>query len=779
MDSTLSVKRRKRIFLPVDVQWWHWTLGAFLVLLITFLAPRGKSPEFSHLTEGSISQSDVIAPMDFEILKAPGELKHEREDAAGEVLPVLAIIDSVKELHVIELSDFESEFYRQMSSMPPSILNAIDISTSRYETEDSLMLAEGSEKLFKRFGFRLSFDSWNYLVNLFKLDREKKNGIYKNYFSVTLRAALLDVYAQGILNTPKREMVHPSGRVILQIDGEESIEPLSKFLVPSEANAKISTLLSAWFENTNLPEGALSASYELVQPFLSPNVDFNDEETVRRREKAIAVVPLVKGFVMKDELIVGKNIRINAEHIEKLNSLAIKKAELEADKGGIGNLLQIFGHLIFSLLLVILMWVFLYYSRKEIWLNWKLLLLLTIIIFMVHTFQALVPVKYNLSRYMFPAALGVMLIAILIDKGVALVGIVFIALIAGFVRGNDFPAVFSTVAVGGAAVIAVRQAQTRGDVMRAGLYLAAVLIPIVAAFHFMQFDSGEQLWVNLSIAATNAIFSPILVLGLVYIFEYLFNITTDLSLLELVDLNRPLLRELAIKSPGTYHHSIMVGSLAESAARKIGANALLTRAGAYYHDIGKIENREYFIENQETGSSNIHDRLSPEKSAEIVVRHVTHGLELADEYRLPEQIKAFISEHHGRSRLVYFFDKALREKSKDIGDEAFRYPGPNPQSRETGILMLADVVEAATRSMDDHSHDEMIETVKGLIRSKLNGGDLDESPLTLREIGEIQEAFINVLSGIYHQRIPYPDDKNRDLTQSASKKPPAEETKSE
>jgi putative nucleotidyltransferase with HDIG domain len=365
-------------------------------------------------------------------------------------------------------------------------------------------------------------------------------------------------------------------------------------------------------------------------------------------------------------------------------------------------------------------------------------------------------VKNDLPRHLFPAAVGAMLLIVLVDRSVALAGIVVMALIAGLIRGNDYPMAFSSVMVGGVALLAMKQVQTRVDVMRVGVYLLGIYLALLGAFHLAHFTAEERLLPEMAFASVNAIMSPMLVLGLVIVFENLFGITTDLSLLELVDLNRPLLRELAIKSPGTYHHSIMVGSLAESAAREIGANALLTRAGAYYHDIGKMENREYFIENQETGSRNIHDRLAPVKSAEVVIGHVKKGMELADKHRLPPQVKAFISEHHGRSRLAYFFAKAVNEEGEEIDELRYRYPGPNPQTRETGILMLADTVEAATRSMSEHSIDDMRSTVGKLIRDRIAGGDLEDCPLTFKEIGRIQETFVQVLTGIYHQRIAYP-----------------------
>ncbi len=769
MSDPSSPTARKVNGAPEVIRWWHWVTGAFLILLLTFLAPRGKSPEFAHLEVGSISSTKIIAPFDFEILKSTEELKRERAEAAATVLPVMVEADSVREIYSRELLSFSSQSHRVLSHLPPSLFDAVGDSVLRLSPEDSTRFVQAGDSLFKRFGFRLSDDTWRFLLRLFDLDRSQRSGIYFHFFEESLGGMLLDVYSQGIINVPRERIQHPSGSVMVQAEGEELTLGFSRLLTPGEALERISDLLPQRLNGSSLPPGAISAAYEILQPFVAANIIYDAAETERRREAAIAKVPLAKGLVKKDELIIDSNIRVGREHFDKLNSLAIKRAELELEQGGMRWLLQIAGHLLLVGLVVLPLWVFIALFRPQVWHQWKLIVLVVLALGLVHLFQVLVPVRYELSRYLFPAAVGAMLLAILVDRGVALVGVVAMALVAGLLRGNDFPAAFSAVAVGSTALVAVKRVQARGDVMRTSFYLAAVYLPLVLAFHLIRFTVGGPMWGDLTAAAANALLSPILVLGLVFIFENLFGITTDLSLLELVDLNRPLLRELAIKSPGTYHHSIMVGSLAETAARAIGANALLTRAGAYYHDIGKMEHKEYFIENQELGSQNIHDRLSPTKSADVVIGHVQGGLELADRYRLPPQVKDFISEHHGRSRLAYFYAKAVREKGDEVPDEQFRYPGPAPQSRETGILMLADVVEAATRSIENHNTQELKDTVDELIRQRLADGDLDQCPLTLKEITQIRDAFVQVLSGIYHQRIPYPGQESTSTPQVSQK----------
>ncbi|NQU05372.1 MAG: HDIG domain-containing protein [Calditrichaeota bacterium] len=741
----------------VIVKWWHWLIGVALVLLLTMLTPRGKSTEFASFNMGSISSRAVIAPFDFEILKAQEELKKERNDAAGNILPVLTVNDSIKDDANRELSGFKNDSYRIIKNFPLSVINTFNDQSSTLSFEDSTLLSNGSEELFNQYGFRLATESWKFLIRLYDLEQQNNSSLYTSYFDRFINEILLYVYNQGLINVPVEQLFHRDGKVIILHGIEEETVELKRLLTPEKALKRVSSLLLSLFENKDFPKGAVSAGYEILQSFIRPNLMYDDAETLRRKEIAIARVPVAKGFVKKDELIIGSNIRVTQEHLDKLNSLATKRAEMGQSQGGLKAMLPLFGNFLLALLIVFLAGIFIAIVRPHIWQQCKLILLIAIIIGLVHAFQVLIPVKYDLSLYMFPAAVGAMLLAILIDMGVALAGTVAFALIAGLLQGSDYPITLTTILVGGAALFAVKKVQTRSDVMRAGLYLAAVYIPIVAALHFIRYASGQPLLSDLGIATANAVLSPMLVLGLVLICEKVFNITTDLTLLELIDLNHPLLRELGIKSPGTYHHSIMVGSLSDAAAREIGANALLARAGAYYHDIGKMQNRDCYIENQEVGSPNIHDRLSPLKSAEIVIDHVRLGQEAADRYHLPKLLKDFISEHHGRSRIAFFYAKAVKEKGAEIDDTPFRYAGPSPQSKETGIVMLADAVEAATRSMDDHSQQLIEETVDKLVNLRLSDGDLDECPLSMREIGIIKKTFVKELLGIYHQRVKYPE----------------------
>jgi putative nucleotidyltransferase with HDIG domain len=257
----------------------------------------------------------------------------------------------------------------------------------------------------------------------------------------------------------------------------------------------------------------------------------------------------------------------------------------------------------------------------------------------------------------------------------------------------------------------------------------------------------------------NGLVSAILAAGSLPIFEYLLGVVTNISLLELSDFNHPLLRRMILEAPGTYHHSLVVGNLAEAAAEAIGANSLLTRAGSYYHDIGKLEKAEYFTENQCTASK--HEQLKPSISKLVIMNHVKEGLEVAKRYRLNRRIHDFILQHHGTSLVFYFYRRAL-EEAQEQNEEEFRYPGPRPQSRETAIVLLADSVEAASRTLNEPSAQRIQELVRKVINNKFIDGQLDECELTLKDLEKIASVFTHILTGIYHGRIEYPQDKDSD-----------------
>lgn len=300
----------------------------------------------------------------------------------------------------------------------------------------------------------------------------------------------------------------------------------------------------------------------------------------------------------------------------------------------------------------------------------------------------------------------------------------------------------------------VQHVRRRNDVIRAGLIIG--LVQAITQFFIEQFR--VTVGFEYIILIGNGIISSIVVLGILPIFEYLFNTITNISLLELLD--HPLLRQMKLDALGTYHHSLIVGNLSETTCEVVGANALLSRVGAYYHDIGKLSKPEYFSENQKLEAS-IHDSLSPSMSKLIIMNHVKEGVELAKKYKLNPRLVDFIQQHHGTGLVYYFYRRALEnlEEDQEIEEEVFRYPGPKPNTKETAIVLLADSVEAATRALKDPTPTKIEEAVHKIINNKFIEGQLDECDLTLRDLEKISSLFIKILSGMYHSRVTYPEEK--------------------
>ncbi|MBU6429180.1 MAG: HDIG domain-containing protein, partial [Cyanobacteria bacterium REEB65] len=308
-----------------------------------------------------------------------------------------------------------------------------------------------------------------------------------------------------------------------------------------------------------------------------------------------------------------------------------------------------------------------------------------------------------------------------------------------------------------AAVYALRRVRQRGDVVRAGFQAGVVMGLGAAIANVLLARPLAGLGWQVFWAALSGPGSAILAMGVLPYLEGLTGIATPFTLLELANPSQPLLRHLLLKAPGTYHHSILVGNLGEAAAEQIGADPLLVRVGAYYHDIGKTKRPYFFIENQ-IGMGNQHDNINPRLSSLVITAHVKEGIEMARDYKLPQQIADFIPMHHGCSLVSYFYHKALAaEGPEEVYDEHFRYPGPRPNTKETAIVMLADGIEATTRTLTRPTSEQIEATVRRIVNKRLTEGELSEAPLTLQELEKVVQAFNRVLQGLYHQRIEYPD----------------------
>jgi putative nucleotidyltransferase with HDIG domain len=374
-----------------------------------------------------------------------------------------------------------------------------------------------------------------------------------------------------------------------------------------------------------------------------------------------------------------------------------------------------------------------------------------------------------------------MLLTIIFDSRVGFYGTVIIALLVAGIRGNDYAIALASIVGGALSVYTVRDMRNRSQIFRSLGFIFLGYALTIVALGVERFESVNVMSEQLLYALGNAVVSPILTYGLLIFFERVFRVTTDLTLIELSHFNHPLLRKLSGLAPGTYHHSLAIATLAEAGASAVGANEVLARVGALFHDIGKVVKPLYFVENQK-GSRNKHDKLTPRMSSLIISAHVKEGVNLGEEYGLPQEVIDFIPMHHGTTRIEYFYNKALdlaqhsedETKVEEINDQDYRYPGPRPQTRETGILMLADAVEAATRTLDDPAPQKLEAVIDEMIKKRFEEGELDECPLTLKDLTRIKAAFLNVLVGIHHTRVKYPEPSKKRVSRPRRIEQPAE-----
>ncbi len=492
---------------------------------------------------------------------------------------------------------------------------------------------------------------------------------------------------------------------------------------------------------------------DLAESHIKPNIFFDETLTATVQANSLKSISTTKGMVQKGELIVANETVIDAEVYQKLVSF---RETYDTQTKSVGDDKLVFlGQVLLVGFIVTLLMVFLYLFRKDIYAdNRQLSLLLLVITSMLLALTW--AIKFNLSNlYLIPFCIVPIIIRILFDTRLALNLHLLVILIAGFFVPNSFEFVFYQTTAGMVAIYSIKNLVKREQLLiSASFILSSYFISFVGIALLREGSLIHIEWINFLPFVFSVLLS-LLAYPLIYAFERVFGITSDVALIELTNTNNKLLRELAFKAPGTFQHSLQVANLAEAAIFKIGGNALLVRAGALYHDVGKMENPQYFIENQ-TGTSP-HDKLPYEQSAQIIIRHVHKGIEITRKYKLPESVIDFIRTHHGNTRVDYFYQSFLKNSpEKFIDENIFRYPGPIPFSKETGVLMLADSVEAASRSLKNPDAQNINDLVERIIDYKLEQNQLDNCDLTLKDLETIKLIFKTMLMSIYHVRVDYP-----------------------
>lgn len=704
LKSNLKTSRRIKVLIVL-----------LTILVITFFIPKGESIE-SEVKVGEIwVQDDLIASKTFEVLKDPVQYENEKKNAELKILPVFLRNTSLEKLMIDSLSNYNKILLENIYSN--SIINKTNL----------------SDKSFQIF---------------LKL-KSKKNNIIK--LLDLSKIILKDIYDKGILDVTRKEIKKDS--IQLRLKNIQRAVPIDNFIEYDKINEYLIYKIRAEVISDTEIENALK---EYISLFIKPNIVFSLGLTEDYKNLAKQKIPRNIGIINENERIIAKHDRITPEAKLKIDSYRIAKGD---ERTLFVDLLQIIGIYLHLLLLVLPFIIYIYLFRKKIFEdNLKITLiainfiLISYLTFLINSIKTSLPIEYLIF-----VPVSSMLLTILFDSRVGFYSNVVLSLIVGALRGNDYTFAATNIITGGLAAYTVRDIKNRTQIFRSFLYIFIGYALSIMAFGFERYQSISEIIYSLAFSSTNALLSPVITYGLIIFFEKIFNTTTDLTLLELTDLNSPLLKDLAKNAPGTFSHSIAMGTLVETTAEAIGANPILARVGAYYHDIGKMIEPGIFVENQ-IDTHNIHENISPEKSRDIIVAHVEKGIELGKKYKLPNEIIDFIPMHHGTMVLTYFYEKAKNLYGEtNVNIDEYRYPGPKPKTKETALVMLADACESTIRSIEETDTQVIENVINNLINSRIEDGQLDESPLTFNDIKKIKESFFNILIGLHHRRIRYPN----------------------
>ena len=554
------------------------------------------------------------------------------------------------------------------------------------------------------------------------------------------------------------------GLIIRNIQTREERKDLPPFTFLDFREAKNKLRAQADLLPPNLRRETVPIVLKIAEHLLRPNLTFNKNETKDRKTRAAEEVKPVYFQVKRGEVVLRPGERVREEHVIRIN--ALKKAQ---ERTHVISLL--IGLLLLTFLVLASLHQFSTKNIRKVLLSQKDLLFfcsaLVGLIALLKLFQmvadvlggAFFSIPSSSYFYLFPIAAGAMLVRIVINSEVAIVFAVLTSYFSAVMMGNQLSFFIFTFVGSLVGAHKVARCEQRSILIKAGVTVGGINILLIISSYLI---SGSPFrMVILSDVVMGFLAGPlasILVLGIAPVVEIIFGYTTDIKLLELANMDNPILKDLILQAPGTYHHSIIVGSLAETAAKSIAANPLLARVSAYYHDIGKLKKPLYFIENT-GGMENKHEHLVPNMSGLILVSHVKDGLEIAREYRLGQRIAHIIQQHHGTSLISYFYQKAKEKENLEmetIDEVDFRYPGPKPQTKEAGIVMLADAVEAASRALSDPTPSRIKSLVQRITNSIFLDEQLEECELTLKDLQKIQESFNRILTAIFHQRIDYP-----------------------
>ena len=608
--------------------------------------------------------------------------------------------------------------YNKNPEVKTNILNNLNgFFTKASQLKDSQIAEKDKlEKLKSEYNMNITEDTYRDVITLEKDDMKKLQDF--------LQRILGDIYDNSNISDNT------------QNDNQDDIKKAQENIL-----LKVTT--------SDLSKDLRTLATNIAYSQISPNFFYDKEKTEELRKEAEKKVSPV--MIKKDQTVVKEGEPVTEHQIQILKDLGL-----------LNNSPYFQWHIYLSLailiiLILLLQWMYIYKYHEKVFQDVKLIVMINILNCTAILLSRIVGM---ISPFLVPITFIPMIMALLVNHRISLtlgvLNCVLINVASGFNLDITILAIVNSV-VGS---IILKKMQQRNDIIIASLYVFIINVTLTFSMGFLVSSNILDVVQRSIYTGSASIVSGILVIGFLPLFESAFDIVTTIKLLELSNPNAPLLKRLLMEAPGTYHHSIMVGNLAEVAAEEVGGNSLLARVAAYYHDIGKIK-RPYFFKENQLGKDNPHDKLTPNLSTLIIISHVKDGSEMAKEYKLPKIIKDIIEEHHGTSIVKYFYltMKNSSEEYESINEDDFKYSGPIPRTKESGIIMLADGVEAAVRSINEPDEFKITQMIDNIFRDRLNEGQLDDCDLTLRDMSKIKKAFLTVLIGIYHHRIEYPEDK--------------------
>jgi putative nucleotidyltransferase with HDIG domain len=670
------------------------TLLLGLVLAVSYFFPKKTTFQYDFSLGNLWNYDDLTAPLDFPILKSDSEIENEIDEIEKNFVPYFMVLEDVE---------------REVKFNFEEIFN-LQISTKSNLKDFPDLLA--NPQVYYNFGI-------NYLNDIYKL------GII-DFDSLTLKRPFSLYLMQG--NTLQQKF------------SEEFL---------NYRDAKIQLF-------DRLPESNLKNSdflYPILNQIIVPNIVYNQQLSDEIKDELINDILPTRGMVETGALLITKGAVVNEESFRKLNSLKIfYENEFNSEKTSLWNYL---GHLI---LVLLVLGVFAVYLFKV---NQNYFTLLKNFLFIFSWFPIYVYLNYTveqlefLSPYLIPFAIVPIVIKSFFPSRLAFFTHVTNVLLIASISNYNFQFIFTEILVGAVVILSFKDTRSWNNFFNSILFvLLTYTVSLVAINLVIKGDIQQLEFLFVKWIGINA-FLTLLAYPLIPMIERLFGFLSSLTLVELSDMNHPLLQKLANEAPGTMQHSLQVANLAESAARKIGASHLLVKVGALYHDIGKTLKPKFFIENQ--NGENPHESIPSEESAQIIIDHVKDGLKMGKKAGLPEEICEFISTHHGTSEVSYFLNKALKEGKKP-NKKDYQYPGPLPKTKEQSLLMLADTVEAAARSLKTPDQNQIDSLLEDLFKKKMEGKQLEESELTIKELNQCKDVFRQLLKSIYHPRIEYPNE---------------------